>query len=430
MLRSILNYLPLKAVGALDNACTNQRDRVNFLMALENFQFSVRHKFPERWCLLRGILIGSVSLIPPMDSCWPELIRRSQKRISTVSLFDLDVSCDQQFEMFAALGMCSNVSTLMLCRCHISDIQVFVEMHSNLQRLTLYWTSLSLLLIPAHCLMLQQLVIYHNIPCVSDQELRVVLEGCRYLKLFRVSEANFTDESIPLLIETKREKKIKVTWTCCPRVTWDQRLFYLREISLDQLFSEDVTQQTIAISEFTSMNLSDSQFPVEHYSSMNVFNRIYELLLKLTAEKKELVSSGRDLDLALEILTFLDLFLSLRHLNFLIQMRLVELVVILEFSRKERYDWSIWLSFLQNVSEYENGRHIEYLLSIGILSRLVIVGQVRFPIYHSSTSPFCHLSNLAGRRSRITCDSASVNHQVVDKHSFRRALGSYHSLSP
>jgi hypothetical protein len=384
MLRTILHYLLPKDIGTLDNATTNQRDRMSLLMVLEKFAFQI---FPQhekkldskmRWCLLRGTLIRNFFLNPNLDHVgWPELIRRSQEIVESISLHDFDFLNSLHFELLSALGLCSNVSSLVLYSCEISD-SLFESSFSKLKNLEdLHWspssqlTSLSLLSLVAYYPKLQSLVCHNDVQPVSDQELRAILEGCQSLKILSFDQVNFTDESIGLLIETNRRKKVTVTWGSCPRVTWEHRLLYLRAISLDQLCSEDVKQQTAAISTFGSMIPSDSTFSIEQYASLGLFDRIHELLSKLTEGKQDLRSSNRQL--AHSIIRIFDQLVELGHVAFLIERGLVELVIDLNFARDDFLDLFRWLHLLIKICAGQG----EYLLSIGILSQLVRVGQVR-----------------------------------------------------
>jgi hypothetical protein len=389
MLRSILNYLTPKDIGTLDNATTNQRDRELWLIALEKFQMEMI--FPDhqdkldseiRWLLLRGIIINQATVWPGLEHpCWIDLIQRSRDRIHTICVRGFDFYEIQSEELLLALVSCPNISSFTLIHCQIDEL--FMDCLSKmprLQSLTIPFRSSWIPSIPLHCPQLQTLTLENDYDSlVSDEELRLLLENCSSLRTLRLDDADFTDESIPLLIKSSHEGKI-ISWRNCPGVNWDQKLLYLREISLGQLFSDDVKQQTTGISAFASMIPSPLIFPVEEYNSMGVFLRIYDLLLKLKTEH-ELISSS--VPQFLPILTLLEQLVQTGNVSLLVDMGFVDLMMSIQFASDEslRVTTYYWLDFILKISKTHES---QYLLSHGILSELMRVGQVN----HSLLSSF------------------------------------------
>jgi hypothetical protein len=182
----------------------------------------------------------------------------------------------------SALGACIILYrwSIMLCNFSATDFISCLGNKQSLKVLSLHsvsgLSSASIRAIATQCPNLEWLTLY-TVSGVSDQELSVIINGCRKLESLDLTKVNITDQSMRLLVETNRDKEI-VSWESCPLVTWEGNLFYVRELSLIQLLSEDVKQQSRGIRNITSMIPHSSPFPIEQFISLGVFSRLQTLL--------------------------------------------------------------------------------------------------------------------------------------------------------
>jgi hypothetical protein len=338
-----------------------------------------------RWCHSRGIVL--YSLLYDLDRvhdhpCLPELIRRSQNTIYSIDWTNIDFrNNNNTCEIMSALRTCPNILFCTMMDCNITgrDFTSCLINKTKLDYLHLYslpqLTSASIQSIPIHCPNLFSIV-FSNIPSVSDQELSAIITGCRSLSSLNLSNVNITDQSMRLLVETNREKEI-VTWKNCPRVTWEGNLFYVRELSLVLLFSEDVNQQSRGIKQISSMsNSSHSPFPIEQFISIGVFHRIQWLVLKLNLESQH---SSSQHSLLRKIFFLLVKLMwttqSRRNISVLIEIGFMDVIMAHHFTDiSDIFEAEQWLHVIKQISEDSTFHH--YLLSAGILSKLKILDQV------------------------------------------------------
>jgi hypothetical protein len=235
MLRYVLRYLQQKDIAALDIASTNRSDRESFLLALDRSEFRSlcsRHKenldCEIRWFLSRGVTISSLTLSDRHGElhdhpCLPELIRKSQAKLSEIDFTCLDLSSSSsnndnynKHELMSALGTCNNLHSCRMTICEIlaSDFISCLRNKQSLRVLSLSsifgLSSSSIRAIATQCPNLERLVL-STVSVVSDQELNAIINGCRKLERLHLIEVNITDQSMRLLVETNRDKEI-VRW--------------------------------------------------------------------------------------------------------------------------------------------------------------------------------------------------------------------------
>jgi hypothetical protein len=391
MLRYILHYLTLNDFGALDNASTNLSGRERFLLAIDRFEIGIlplksKDMFDSqiRWCHSRGIVVNL--LLDDLDRlqdhpCLLELIRRSQNTFYRICWININFrNNNNTCEIMSTLRTCPNIRNCMMMDCNITerDFTSCLINKTKLNSLHLYslpqLTSASIRSIPIHCPNLCSIV-FSNIPSVSDQELSAIITGCRSLEDLNLSNVNITDQSMRLLVETNREEEI-ATWKNCPRVTWEGKLFYVRELSLVLLFSEDVNQQTRGIEHVSSMsNSSHSPFPIEQFISIGVFHRIQSLVMKLNLESQH---SSNQHSLLRKIFVFFYQLMwttqSRRNISVLIEIGFMDVIIAHHFTDISGFEAKQWLEVIEQISEDSTFHH--YLLSAGILSKLKTLSQV------------------------------------------------------
>jgi hypothetical protein len=263
ILNYIIQYLRQNDIGALDSASTNLSGRERFLLALNrseiwgNLSFNQNFDSKIRWQASRGTIITFLRLENNHfqlhdHPCLPQLIRNSQERILEINFTSLHFySKNNKHELMLALGKCVNIQRCMMMLCTLPDSDLISCLNNKkyLRDLKLYsvsgLSSASIQAISIECPNLTSIT-FSDISCVSDQEISAIINGCRSLEWFQLDGVNITDESMKLLIQTNCQKEI-VRWDNCPRVTWEGKLFYVRELSFIQLLSNDPGQQTRGI---------------------------------------------------------------------------------------------------------------------------------------------------------------------------------------
>jgi hypothetical protein len=347
--------------------------------------------------------------------CLPELIRKSQAKLSMIDFSCLDFSSSnnnndmkRKDELMSALGACIILYrwSIMLCNFSATDFISCLGNKQSLKVLSLHsvsgLSSASIRAIATQCPNLEWLTLY-TVSGVSDQELSVIINGCRKLESLDLTKVNITDQSMRLLVETNRDKEI-VSWESCPLVTWEGNLFYVRELSLIQLLSEDVKQQSRGIRNITSMIPHSSPFPIEQFISLGVFSRLQTLL----RTKREGESSDeRDMNILSLLCRLVMSSLGTRYVAVLIEIGFIESILALDFTKELVLHQ--WLEFFVRISE--DPTHDHYLLSIGILPRLVTVGQVTRTATELSLSHLVAAHHLGpNRHKRVAGNSHNQNH--------------------
>jgi hypothetical protein len=288
VLRFIFRFLSSKEIATLDNAMTNRNDREVFLLALSGTEsrmiFSSNKEKSEsevRWCLSRGVVFHNLWIHHDHPPYLSQLILRNAQRIT-----DLDLCLDQMSsQLTSAICQCSNLKSLLFMGCQIVDSEMnicFREL-TKLNDIAIYsaprLTAASIRSLVQHCQGLERLT-FNDVPCVSDNELREILEGLPHLRSLFLTNVNITDRSMTLIAQTNAidENYEIVQWDNCPRVTWDGKLSYLRQLHLSQLFSHNQKLQLSGLKGFAKVIPFRSQFPIEQFISMGFFTRTQEII--------------------------------------------------------------------------------------------------------------------------------------------------------
>jgi hypothetical protein len=289
VLRFIFRFLSSKEIATLDNAMTNRNDREVFLLALSGSRNIVtltsantaKSESEVRWCLSRGIIFRFLKIEHDHPPYLSQLILRNAQIIANVELCLRQVSS----QLTAAICQCSNLKSLLFMRCQIVDSEMnlcFREL-TKLNDIGFYsaprLTAASIRSLVQHCPGLKRLT-FSDVPCVSDNELREILEGLPHLRSLSLTNVNITDRSITLIAQTNaiNENYEIVQWDDCPRVTWDGKLSYLRQLHLSQLFSNNQKIQLLGLKGFAKVIPFRSQFPIEQFISMGFFIRTQEII--------------------------------------------------------------------------------------------------------------------------------------------------------
>jgi hypothetical protein len=377
-LRGIFEFLESFEIGILDNAMTNKIDRKRFLDVLDGFSLSPmmffsddHHERPEiQWCISRRIVFTSLRF-ESMCPCFSELFERTFKKINEINVDISDLEAGSP--LYSLIGKCLNLSSLTFS-CPISDCDLEVSLRNvhRLQSLEFYschsLTSASLETIVKYCPQLESLSL-SSVSCVTDEYLSSVLERLPNLKHLSLYDVNISDQSIRLIVEANRLKEI-IHWNDCREVSWEAKLFYLREINLPQLLSEDESQQANGMSAFIHMIgfcPNDGwipTFPIGQYISMGLLTRIREIISNHNEEfyQSEFITS---------VICFFDIVVILGYFNHIIDS--TDLIINLNLTRSFTNDsyWNLltesWLQFFMKISK----SHSQDLISQGILSKLM-----------------------------------------------------------
>ena len=383
VLRFILLFLSPTEIATLDNAITNRKERETFLLALIGLGLSMmgscglnkaRSEAEVRWFLARGVILTSIWITFDHPRDLPQLILRSAQRITRIGLIFLSHIGS---ELSSAICQCSNLQGLTIMNCEVTD----TEMDRCFRHLTklkhIFFSSTSRLTAASiqslirHCPRLNW-VSFKDVPCVSDDELKDILEGFPDLHLLSLTNVNITDRSMTLLAQSHIEKEI-VEWKDCPRVTRDAELSYLRQLHLSQLFSDNESKQLLGLEGFHNMIPYRSEFPIEQFISLGFFSQVQNITSSKQRSKildsmimhtiflfERLIESGYTPRL-MEI-GFVDFMIhSLDHIND-------------EILRRE------WLHSFIKISRSDN--QCQILISKGILPKLMTLSLVRHTCFN------------------------------------------------
>jgi hypothetical protein len=390
-LKGIFEFLSPFEIAVLDSSMTNKIHRKRFLEALDGSSISTLTFFTENGDDEQGILwfISKRIVLPYLElqclhPCYLELFERTHKKISKIGLdiFNLEAGS----LLYSWIGMCGNLTSLTLnCPITDGDLQESLKNMKHLKCLEFYCccslTFASLETILKCCPQLESLA-FHDVPWVTDEYLKAILEGLHNLNNLSLSDVNISDQSLSLIVKTNRLKEI-VYWYDCREVSWEGRLFYLREIHLPQLLSEDEEQQLRGLRAFLEMigfNPNDGwirSFPIDQYVSLGLFSRIREIISKLNEE------SFHQSQFVISALCFFDVVVMTHYFDHILDS--TDLLINLNLTRSFTNDeyWSSltegWLQFFMKIA----GSHSEYLISLGILSKLMKLQQEGQLVRHS-----------------------------------------------
>jgi hypothetical protein len=416
VLRYIFQFLKVEDICSLDIAMTNMNDREIFRFALDGIEIpmmissSKKTRFEDEilWCLSRGVVLKSLWLEYDYPDLLSQLIVRNPLKLNYVHVFNLSYVGAQ---LISNICQCSNLVSLAFMSCGIidSDLDVCLGPLNRLRELKLSTapklTSAFIRSIIHHRPKLECLNI-SEIPCVSDDELKEILEGLPCLTRLFISEVNFTDRSMNLLVEANRNQEI-VYWKNCPRVTWEGKLSYLRQLHLPEIFSENVKQQLSGIKGFAEMiPYQPTQFPIEEYISMGIFSQV------------EVILSSIEQSNVPEMITTVFMFSKLiagKHINRLIEIGFVDFMMrginltthgaSRDFINKE------WLNCFNQICQ--NSYFCRLLIWKGILPKLMTLPLVRNIHSDFSCSPSHPLSPL--QISRRYYDPHLLVFEIIDK---------------
>jgi hypothetical protein len=377
VLRFIFRFLRSKEIVTLDNAMTNRNDREFFLLALSGtsqmiFFSSTKEKFESqvRWCLSRGIIFRFLNIEHDHPPYLSQLILRNAQRIRYVKLFGVPKLSSQ---LTGAICQCSNLHELQFMGCHIPDPEMnlcFREL-TKLHRLSFYsaprLTAASIRSLVQHCPRLEWLT-FSNVLCVSDNELREILEGLPHLRSLFLTNVNITDRSMTLIAQTNaiNENYEIVQWDNCPRVTWDGKLSYLRQLHLPQLFSHNQMLQLSGLKGFAKVIPFRSQFPIEQFISMGFFIRTQEIISS--------IDQSRDWEFIFSSLNMFTRLIESGCTSRLMEIGFVDFMMRgIDLSSSDRS--CEWLDCFVKISQIRI--HRQLLISRGILPKLRTIRLVR-----------------------------------------------------
>jgi hypothetical protein len=378
VLRYIFSFLAFKEITRLETAIVNRSDRDLFLLALRGVEIRTQ-TFPASpeseiiWYLSRGVILTSLVIEDEYPS-HSQLILRDTRKISSIRVSSrLPITS----ELTSAICQCSNLLKLIFIYCDTNDSEMNLCFRHliNLQELQFFsvqgLSSLTIRSIILHCPRLEYLK-FSDIPCVSDNELKCILEWLPYLGRCEIEKVNITDQSMSLLAETNRGREF-IFWYDCPRVTWNGKLSYLRQLHLPQLFSDDGRQQLSGLIGFAviipqpNTLESRSQFlPIDEFISMGLISRVQVIL-----------SSGIHPHHEFNV-TIMNMFLALLQCGYssqLMEIGFVDFMMRVEIHHPF-HTQEIWLDSFLRISHVRSRRQL--LLSRGILSRLMALPSVRF----------------------------------------------------
>jgi Leucine-rich repeat (LRR) protein len=383
-MRCIFLYLSSKEIGFFDSALTNKIHRKRFLDALDGFSFDQMIYFTDSdyqseilWCISRRIVFTSLRL-ESQGPWYFDLIERTHNKIQNVdiNIFNLEAGSI----LYSLLGKCSNLSTITF-DCPITDRDLEESLRNKKQLKSLDFnnchslTSASIQIILNCCPRLESLTFY-RVPFVNDECLRSLLEGLHNLNFLDLSHVSISDRSMELMVKTNRAQEI-VYWDDCREVSWEGKLFYLREIHLPQLLSEDEEQQVKGLNAFLEMIPFRSLFPLEHYLSMGVFTRLGEI--------STLNERHNSIRFNISVIRLFHRVVDSGYFDLIHDFTHILININLTFNHDQRNSWELmiefWLQCLQQISETPT--QCQYLISQGILSKLMTLAQ--------SVRLYCHL---------------------------------------
>jgi uncharacterized protein YjbI with pentapeptide repeats len=381
VLRFIFRFLSCKEIATLDNAMTNRNDREVFLLALGGTESQLRfssnkEKFESevRWCLSRGVVLTDLWIRHDSSSYFSRLILRNPQRVQKVSVVDLP-QIDSQ--LTSAISQCSNLTDLELVRCDLSDsdLNICLSHLTKVRVLGIHYSSRltsSFVQSIRHCPKLERLDLSY-LPCVSDDELRDLLQVELInlnLNKIRLSHVSITDRSMTLIAQANSTGRVRIHFLWLPRVTWDGKLSYLRQMYLPQLYSDNEEQQVSGIRGFLHEMIFASHFiPIEPFVSMGFFSRVAEITSSVDASQSFITL----------LLSMFKRLIFLGHTSGLVEIGLLDLMLNLVPTVTEKSNCSYfnnqWLDCFLEISQISI--HRQLLISKGILPKLKTFPLVR-----------------------------------------------------
>jgi hypothetical protein len=381
VLRFIFRFLSSKEIATLDNAMTNRNDREVFLLALSGTEsriiFSSNKEKSESevlWCLSRGVVFHNLWIDHDHPPYLSQLILRNAQRITHLHLISLDQMSSQ---LTAAICKCTNLKSFLLMGCQIvdSEMNLCFRHWTKPNDIGLYsapsLTAASIQSLVQYCPGLKSLTL-DGVPCVSDNELREILEGLPHLRSLSLTDVNITDRSMTLIAQTNAIKEI-VQWDHCPRVTWDGKLSYLRQLHLSQLFSNNQKLQLLGLEGFAKVIPFRSQFPIEQFISMRFFTRTQEIISSIDQPQSLFIFSSLDMFSRLIESGYTSRLMEIGFVNFM--MHDIDLVNLSSPDRMDDILSPKWLHCFVKISQISI--HRQLLISKGILPKLKTFPLVR-----------------------------------------------------